>query len=290
VVGGEPDPPRQLNRQQQPAQLGPSCTDRRWSRRGWRRSPRTREGLGTKTGPRKSSTEALHKRPGWLDIDRPGFLYSFGPLSPRGQWTRAGHQVEPGDECCLDSKESVVPTESPSIREVRTDGVGGLQHMECGGRRRPCMLFKNSLGPLMPGRRTARYGAINWERGEDHTLGRQVTFSSSSPRRNCTWQRWRVANVCREDHPFQVFLGSRIGTRPHPDGVTKHGISGQWPPRTPGVPGLHVLWGLGKSRSPSTDTQAPGEAVSQCTCPSGFTAGPDPIYSSGRGGGGQQCW
>lgn len=133
MVGGESDPPRWLNKQKQPAQLGPNCTDRRWSRRGWRRSPRTREGLGTKTGPRKSSTEALHKRPGWLDIDRPGFLYSFGPLSPRGQWTRAGHSVGPGDECCLKSKESVFPTESTSIREEGTWGEGGGgPHGVCG--------------------------------------------------------------------------------------------------------------------------------------------------------------
>lgn len=130
--GGESGPPRQLNTQQQPAQLGPNCTDRRGSGRGCRRWPSTRVSLGTKTGPRKSSTEALHNRSGSLDIERPGFPYSSGPLSPRGQWTRAGHQVEPGDESCLQSKEPVVPTESTSIRGGKRRR--GQQHMGCAGR------------------------------------------------------------------------------------------------------------------------------------------------------------
>lgn len=63
-----------------------------------------------------------------------------------------------------------------------------------------------------------------------HTLGRHVTFSSLIS--------------AREDDPFPASSGPRIERRSRPDGVTKHGISGQWPPRNPlETPGkVSAIW------------------------------------------------
>lgn len=128
--GGEPSPRLLLNKQQQPAQLGPNCTDARGSRRGWRRWPSSRKALAPRRVQENQARRLYTTGPGRSTSNAPGFLYSFGPLSPRGQRPRAGHQVEPGDGCCVISTaclESGVPTESTPIRDERTRG--GQQHM-----------------------------------------------------------------------------------------------------------------------------------------------------------------
>lgn len=148
------------------------------------------------------------------------------------------------------------------------------------GRRRHCMLCNN---PLTPCQRTTWKIVMTLEGGVHHARP-TCHFLFTIPRRNWTWQRWRVANVCREDYPFPAFSGSRIGTRFHPDGVTNPGISGQWPPRPPRI--------VNATRSPcsvgsgevkvTVDKHSgtwPSGFLDMCVlCPAVLTAGPDPIY------------
>lgn len=78
--------------------------------------------------------------------------------------------------------------------------------------------FARTGSPPLPCRRTTPAVISSPGRGEDHTLGRHVTFSlSSSCEEIVRGNGWRVANVCREGHPSPAFSGSRIWTPSHPE-------------------------------------------------------------------------
>lgn len=134
------------------------------------------DGLGPRRVQENQARRLYSSVPGGLTSTAPVFCIPPDPF-PRGDnGLRAGHQVEPGDECCLDFEEPVVPAESTSIREG--DGGGPAQWNVRGDRGRL---------PPMPGWRTAvrdtRPLLITTSgRGEEHTLSADISFSPRLPR------------------------------------------------------------------------------------------------------------
>lgn len=117
-------------------------------------------------------------------------------------------------------------------------------------------------------------------------LGRHVTFPSPSREEIVRGNNGESLLSCGEDDPSPAFSGSRTGTPSHPDGVTKHGISGQCPPRGPRiVNATRSPCSVGSGEVKVTVDKHSGTWSSRfldiCTLSSGLTAGPDPIYSSG---------
>lgn len=90
--GGESDPPRQLNKQQLPVQLGPNCTDRRRSRRGCRRWPSPREALAPRRVQENQARRLYIVVPGRSTSDAPVFCIPSDPF-PRGD-NRLGRVIK----------------------------------------------------------------------------------------------------------------------------------------------------------------------------------------------------
>lgn len=130
--------------------------------------------LGTKTGPRKSSTEALHSCPGSLDIERPGFLYFFGPLSPRGQWTRRVTKWNLGMTAVSNPKSLSTPQSQHRYEKGRL-GVSSAWNVRGDG---DIARFARTERCQISGQ--AWTVVITLARGNHHALGRHVTFSSPS--------------------------------------------------------------------------------------------------------------
>lgn len=133
------------------------------------------DGLGPRRVQENQARRLYSSVPGGLTSTAPVFCIPPDPF-PRGDnGLRAGHQVEPGDECCLDFEEPVVPAESTSIREG--DG-GGASTMECAGRQRPV-----TTDARLANSRARHAAAIDYyfrTRRRTHTLGRHIIFSSAS--------------------------------------------------------------------------------------------------------------
>lgn len=187
--GGESDPPRQLNKQQQPAQLGPNCTDRRRSRRGCRRWPSTREALAPRRVQENQARRLYTTVPGRSTSNAPVFCIPSDPF-PRGDNGLGRVTKWNLGMTAVSNPRSLSTPQSQHRYEKR--GRGQLR-MIVRGVRRHCMLCRN---PLTPFQRTNWKIVITLGVGKHHARP-TCHFLVAILRRNCTWQRWRVATVLR---------------------------------------------------------------------------------------------
>lgn len=81
--GGESGPPRQFNKQHQPVQLGPNCTERTTSRRGCRRWPSSRKALAPRRVQENQARRLFKAVPGRSTSNAPVFCIPSDPF-PRG--------------------------------------------------------------------------------------------------------------------------------------------------------------------------------------------------------------